>query len=49
MSAAIDRRISAGVAEVTGRLRGGRLVGGTAALVRGECTIAGGLSGRKRG
>jgi len=37
---------SAGVAEVSGRLRRGCLRQGTA-LVRGECTIAGGRSGRK--
>lgn len=40
---------SKGVAEVSGRLSRGRLSEGTAALVRGECTIAGGWSGKKGG
>ncbi|WP_445149929.1 hypothetical protein [Baekduia sp. Peel2402] len=39
---------SKGVAEVTGRLRNGRLSEGTAALVRGECEIGGGWSAKKR-
>ena len=38
-----------GVAEVSGRLRRGKLREGTAALVRGQCTISGGWSGRKGG
>ena len=40
---------SKGGAEVSGRLVRGRLTQGAAALVRGECTIAGDWSGRKRG